>query len=144
MILIRFKSSFRERLPEWIAGLTLLLWGILVLVEPTTLWQRDFFTALATIAAQTTWGIVATIVALTRLAALTVNGAWRPTGHLRAITAFTSAMVWATLLISFMALTWNPPTMALILSLLVTDIFALWFAAGDAKMADARAKNMVT
>jgi hypothetical protein len=142
MIMVRFKDTFRERLPEWISSITLLMWGLMVLFEPATLWHRDFFEAMATIASQTIWGLVATTVAIVKLLSLTVNGAWRPTAHFRAIGAFSSIMIWATLLISFVALTWNPPTIALIAGVLLTDLFALWFAAGDAKLADVRAREL--
>lgn len=141
MIKLHFKNTFRERLPEWISALALIVWGLLVLSEVPELWNKQYFSVLSRIATQNTWGLTAVIIGIIRLIALGINGAWRPTAHFRAIGAVLGATLWSTVLISYTALDWNPPSMALKGAMIVLDIAAIWYAAGDAKLADLKAHN---
>ncbi len=141
MISVRFEDTFRERLPEWVSTLCLIGWGAILLGESAALWQEEYFSVLANIASQKVWGYGAIIIGLLRSIALGINGAWRPTAHLRAIGALVGAMTWAAIFISYLNLPWNPPSMAPKVAMMVLDISALWFAAGDAKLADIRASK---
>lgn len=141
MISIKFKDTFRERLPEWVTSIALFLWGIIVLFQAPDLWNLEFFSVLARIAEQKTWGFIGVVVGGLRVIALAINGLWRPTGHIRALGALVGVIVWSAVLLSYLGMSWNPPATALLLAALALDFSALWFAAGDAKLADVRAKN---
>ena len=139
MISVRFKDTFRERLPEWISSFSLMGWGIILLSVSPLNWQQEYFNLLDNIATQETWGLVAVSLGLLRIIALAVNGLWRPTAHLRALGALGGVIVWMTIFVSYFNLDWNPPSMAIKAGMVVTDLIALWYAAGDAKLADIKA-----
>ncbi len=141
MIKVRFRDTFRERMPEWITSLAMLIWGLIVLSQGENLWSREFYSVLSTIGTQASWGWLTTIVGALRLVALTINGAWRPTGHIRAFGALVGSVVWSALIIGYMIMDWSPPAIATQSAMLLLDISAIWFAAGDAKVADIFANN---
>ncbi len=142
MILVRFKDTFRERMPEWITSTALFIWGLIVLTQDSTLFSREFFSVLATIASQAVWGWTTMLIGAARVVALFINGAWRPTGHIRALGALFGTIVWAGLIMGYLVLDWNPPALATQAAMLAFDISALWFAAGDAKIADVKAQKL--
>lgn len=139
MISIRFKDTFRERLPEWISSFSLMGWGLILLTTSPENWQQEYFNLLENIAEQQTWGIVAIIWGFLRISALAVNGAWRPTAHLRALGALGGVVIWMSIFVSYFSLDWNPPSMAIKAGMVITDLVAMWYAAGDAKLADIKA-----
>lgn len=141
MITVQFRDTFRERLPEWVTSATLVFWGLIVLTETSDLWTQQYFSVLANIAEQRTWGMITLILGSLRLVALAVNGIWRPTAHIRALGAMCGMLVWTAIILSYIALPWNPPALATKSALWVLDLSALWFAAGDAKVADTLAKK---
>lgn len=141
MITVRFKDTFRDRLPEWVSSACLLLWGLLILNLSTETWSTEYVSILGTLAAQKTWGMAAVALGVLRLVALGINGAWRPTAHIRALGAIGGIVVWSGIIISYLTLSWDPPTLATKGAMLVFDMYALWFAAGDAKVADVIARE---
>lgn len=141
MILVRFKETFRERAPEWALSAGLLAWGLLALSAPGLFQEQVFFHPLLRIMSQDWWGAIALIIGSVRLVFLVINGAWRPSAHIRAVGAFAGSMIWTVLLIAAFSLEWVTPTAALYSLLLSLDMLSLWFAAGDAKLADLEAKR---
>lgn len=141
MIFVRFKETFRERMPEWGLATGLLAWGLLTISAPGLFAEQVFFHPLLRIMSQDWWGSFATIIGIIRLIFLVINGAWRPSAHIRAVGAFTGSLIWSTLLIAALSLEWMTPTTGLYALLLGLDILSLWFAAGDAKLADLEAKR---
>lgn len=139
MSVVQFKDRFRERLPEWISSIALMFWGVILLGEAPELWDREYFSVLSHIATQKIWSFACILVGTIRVISLAINGAWRPTAHLRALGAGLGAILWAAILVSYMGLPWNPPSMSLYAAMIFTDVVALWFAAGDAKLSDIKA-----
>lgn len=144
MISVRFHDTFRERLPEWISSLCLIGWGAVLLGESSFLWQQEYFSVLANIASQKVWGYTTIFIGVLRCVSLGINGALRPTAHLRAIGALVGALTWSAIFISYLGLDWNPPSMAPKMAMAALDVAALWYAAGDAKLADIKAKQDTT
>lgn len=136
MITIRFKHIFRERLPEWATSTALFFWGLIVYSQDNSLWTREFFSVLAEIGDQKTWGIIAMAVGSMRIIALGINGLWRPTAHIRAIGALIGSVIWTAIILGYLGLNWVPPALATQTVFLALDLTSLWYAAGDAKMAD--------
>ncbi len=121
MIKIRFKNTFRERLPEWIASMAMLLWGLIVLSQAPELWDSARFSVLASYATQAVWGWVTVTLGSLRLIALAVNGAWRPTGHIRALGALAGVVVWTAIMIGTTELSWTAPGQATNAAILFID-----------------------
>jgi hypothetical protein len=141
-IIVHFKDTVRERVPEWISAACLIIWGSLLLSETSILWETQYFNILSSIASQAVWGYTSITVGLFRLISLAINGIWRPTAHLRALGALLGCIIWSGVLISYLGLDWNPPVIASKSAMLALDISALWFCAGDAKLADLRAQEL--
>lgn len=141
MIIVRFKKTFRERMPEWIQATGMLLWGLLCLGNPGLFESREFYFPLMLIMPQLAWGAIATLTGIARLVFLVINGAWRPSAHIRAIGCAFGTMLWGSLLVSALSLEWVSTAVAVYLMLTITDILSLWFAAGDAKLADLSARG---
>lgn len=140
IIVTRFRGRFRERAPEWVLSIGLLWWGILTLAIPG-LFNQEFFYPLSVFMAQPFWGIFSIAVGGTRLTALLVNGFWKSTAHLRAVTAIFSMSIWASLLLAAATTEGRALSVPTFMMLMALDILALWWAAGDAKLADVKAKN---
>ncbi len=136
MLIIRFKETFRERAPEWALSAGMIGWGMLTLASPNLFSDKAFWAPLLAIASQSAWGIAVTTVGFIRLAFLVINGAWRPSAHIRAIGCVFGVMLWGSLFISILSMEWVTPTSAIYGALIGLDLLSLWFAAGDAKLAD--------
>jgi hypothetical protein len=135
------KYSFRERAPEWVLSAGLVLWGYSVLINPELFTSAITYKPLLTLLSQNMWAYLTICIGLFRLAALTINGMWRPTTHFRAIGSAASVTIWASLvIISLFNLPERAPYIAVYGMLLAFDMMALWWAAGDAKLADIIAK----
>jgi hypothetical protein len=141
MLVVRFKETFRERMPEWVQSGGMLGWALLVLVSTNLFVNQEFFHPLLSIMSQQNWGILALLVGGLRLIFLVINGAWRPSAHIRAIGCGLGAILWGSLLVSALSLNWLTATSAIYAMLLTSDLISLWFAAGDAKLADLAARS---
>ncbi len=143
MIVVRFKETFRERMPEWVQAVGMLLWGLLVIMSVGVFDSQTFYQPLLLLMSQTSWGVLSMAVGGIRLVFLVINGAWRPSAHIRAIGCVLGCMLWSSLVISALSLPWLSSSVAVYSILLALDLFSLWFSAGDAKLADLRAKDNV-
>lgn len=90
---------------------------------------------------QAEWGILATLIGLVRLLFLFINGRWRPSAHIRALGAIFGCLTWGMLFMSTLSVDWVTPITSLYATLLGLDLLALWYCAGDAKLADLEAKK---
>lgn len=144
MIVVRFKETFRDRAIEWALATGLLAWGALCITAPGLFYNSEFFFPLLRIMEQAWWGFAAVTLGAARLISLVINGAWRPTAHLRAIGCVFGSMLWGTLFTATLGLGWLTPTTAIYATVLGLDLLALWFAAGDAKLADIQARKKKT
>lgn len=143
MIVVRFRETFRERMPEWVQATGMFLWGLMVLFSPGLFQSTVFFHPLLELVSQTGWGVLAVLVGIVRLSFLVINGAWRPSAHIRALGCVMGCLLWGSLLISALSLEWLTPTTSIYVMLLGLDLLSLWFSAGDAKLADLTAKGNV-
>lgn len=131
----RLRGKFRERAPELVTSIGMLWWGMITMVVPD-LFDQPFFYPLSLFMAQPFWGIMASTIGLLSFISLAINGLWRPTAHLRAICSIFKVAVWSTLLLASLTTEGRilgVPTFAMLVSL---DLLALWWAAGDARLAD--------
>jgi hypothetical protein len=138
-ISMRFKNNFRERFPEWITSLCILFWGLLMLTQTQGQWDLGYFSVLENLATQKAWGTAAVIIGILRVIALGINGGWRPTAHMRAIGAIMGIVLWSAIIMSYLTLPYTPLAIASKSAMLSLDMAALWYAAGDAKVADVKA-----
>ena len=116
-------------------------WGYAILINPDLFTSSSVYKPLLSLMAQETWAYLTICIGLFRLIALTINGLWRPTAHLRAVGAAGSVTIWASLvIISLLSLPDRAPAVGTYSMLLAFDAMAMWWAAGDAKMLDILSK----
>jgi hypothetical protein len=141
MIVVRFKETFRERSAEWAQATGMLCWGLLASAATGVFAAQEFFHPLLMIMSQGKWAALTIVIGLVRLIFLVINGAWGPSAHIRAIGCGLGCMLWGSLFVSALSLGWLTPTSAIYTILLGLDLLSLWFAAGDAKLADLSARG---
>ena len=140
IVVTRFRGRFRERAPEWITSIGMVWWGIIALMLPD-LFNQPFFYPLSLFMAQPFWGLLTTGIGIGSVISLLVNGVWRPTAHIRAIFSILKITIWASLLLASLSTDGRQlgvPTFAMLMTF---DTLALWWAAGDARLADDLAKK---
>ena len=147
MILIRFRQTFRERLPEWIMAAVTAMWGMSVWWDSISdvdhhSFEGMFYGPLNLLMPQHDWGLYALTIGTVRLVCLYINGS-RPRGSAiaRAFGAWLSTFFWVGLFVGAVLLPWASPARFTYGGLLAFDVFGLWFAAGDARVAVVRARG---
>lgn len=135
-VILRLTHSFRVRFAEWITSLSMFWWGIIVLFDNDLFQYNPFFQALGDMAPQRVWAIVATLFGAMRIVFLIINGAWRPSAHIRAAGAVLGTLVWGSMILASLTLDFVTPNVVFFCGYLISDLYSLWFAAEDAKLAD--------
>lgn len=140
MVIVRFQKTFPIRVSEWALATILFNFGMVVLLNPGILEEKVNFAGLIVMMSERGWGVSCTALALIRLGALAVNGAWRPTPHIRAVAAFATMVVW--MLISFALANSRFPSIGLSTYpiFLLLDMYNVYRAASDARIADQNAR----
>ena len=130
------KEHFKNRFSEWIVGIALLVWGVIVTFNTDLFANTTVFYNMQRIAPQPVWGAAAIFIGAVRLVFLFINGSWRRSAHLRAAGSALSACLWAAIWGSYLNVDNVLPNLATIGALLALDFYSLWFAAEDAKHSD--------
>jgi hypothetical protein len=139
MIRIKLSSHWRVRRSEWLLALCTFSLGIVYLNAPG-LFEPRFFATMLAIGSQHDWGVFAAIVGAGRLTMLLINGAWRASPHLRVLGAQASCLFWAMLFVSAISAERVMQSVGFWFLFFVFDAFSAVDAAGDARMADERAR----
>jgi hypothetical protein len=141
MIIVKhFRGKFRERFPEWVTSIGMLWWGLVAFIIPE-LFNQPYFYPLSLFMSQPYWALTSIFIGTLGCIALLINGIWRPTSHFRAIVSVLKIGVWTTLLLASATTPGRQlgiPTFAMLMAF---DTAALWWAAGDARLAYDLAKK---
>ena len=138
MLILHIRKHFRVRATEWLLSGVMLLWGVLLLC-PSDTFAMPSYGELARIGSEDAWGWFGVTVGGLRLLVLIINGALRPSPHLRAILAWLSSYFWWQLSLGFYMAGEGGMALALCPLAVVFDVFNAAMAAGDAGEIDARA-----
>lgn len=131
-----FAAAFFPRVPEWTAAGVIFALGWMLAVNPdrmTTGTGQGYLLMLA-IAEQASWSYLLMAYGFGRLVILLINGAWRRSPHLRAITAGLSCFLWTQIALSFLSTFGFAFIFAC--SFVVMDIINVLRAMGDARIVD--------
>ncbi len=107
MIIAHIRSNFLDaffpRLAEWFAAGVLMCLGIVLMLNDGLMSNSTgrAYNLLLAIADQPTWATALILFSIVRLTVLLINGAWRKSPHLRALTAFLSCFFWTQITLSF-------------------------------------------
>jgi len=140
MLIVRFRETFRERMPEWGTSAAQTLWGFIV-VQPEPLFNRPFFAPLARMASEAFWGWSALLVGMMSLTVLFINGAWWRTPLLRQFGCGFRIALWSGLSVGALSVDWGSPAIAYLALLFVMDSVSLSFAASDGVRAASRRRE---
>ncbi|MFG1465281.1 hypothetical protein V5F77_20565 [Xanthobacter sp. DSM 24535] len=135
MLILHIRHHFRARATEWMLSGVMLLWGALLL-RPGQAFSQPAYSELARIASEEWWGWICLITGAVRLVALIINGAMRPSPHLRAGLAFLSSYFWFELSLGFLLAGGYGTALAVYPLAFVFDLFNAAMAAGDAGASD--------
>jgi hypothetical protein len=141
MLILRLRNyTIKDRVAEWYMGAMLALMGLGLAVQPLIFTANPFFAEFLRVARPHVWAAGLLLIGLGRLAALTINGAWRRSPHLRVAMAFLSMFVWY----QMSALAWEVkfPNLGVVMypAMLALEVYCVYFAACDAGLSDEAAK----
>ncbi len=136
MIVVRFPpiTHFRLRILEWGVALVMLLWWVVLSQPSYSIYAQPSLELLARIGSEDFWAPVCFTIAVARLGALYVNGAWRRSPYIRAFTAFLSSIFWLWVSIG-MAVTGATTGLAVYPVVMLFDWYSIWTAMDDADKA---------
>lgn len=135
MVLLHIRSHLRPRLMEWMHSIMLVLWGSILLRPEDTFGSSPAFIGLARLASEDVWGWVVICVGLTRVAALLINGIWRPSYAIRTTTSFLSLFVWVTISAGLLASDHATTGLAIYPVLCIFEMVNLYYSALDGAFA---------
>lgn len=138
---VRILASARSRSSEWFASLMMLALG-LVMTFPAWRLDTESFDQIEEIAPLHTWAVALIVLSVVRMAALILNGGWRPSPHLRCFCAVLSCFLWGDMSLGLMngiltaGFAFSVPALGF-------EIGHAYAAAGDARVHDrvARARR---
>lgn len=140
MIILRFHKTFQLRVCEWGLAAILFNLGVVMTVNEGILSRSATLGGMLNYMSEAKWATVTLTLALMRLAALAINGTWRPTPHVRAVASCCSLYVW--LGISFAIANGKSQgiELAVFPVFVLLDIYNVYRASSDARVADERAR----
>lgn len=100
-----FRDAFIPRRSEWAAASLLLLCGWVLYSNPDLMGTATgkAFDLLRATFTQNTWMRLLVVFGMARLLILAINGFWRRSPHLRALSAFLSCFFWWHIMLSYHA-----------------------------------------
>jgi hypothetical protein len=116
-------------------------WSIVCWQLTPAEWSQPVYSGLARLGSANTWAFFAFCLGALRLAALTINGAWRPSPHLRAAGAFLACFMWLQISLGVMTADVKAAELAIFPWLLLADIYNVFRASSDARVSDDRARQ---
>ena len=140
MLIVRFRETFRERMPEWGTSFAQTVWGVIIL-QPPALFDRPFFAPLARIASEAAWGWASFSIGIMSLVVLFINGAWYRTPFFRQIGCGFRIALWGGLCWGALSVEWGSPAIAYLSLLFFMDLVSLSFAATDGRRAVKRRRE---
>lgn len=140
MMVIKLTKTFPVRVTEWLLAGIMLSWSVACWNLRPVDWANPLYSGLARFADQSTWAYFAFILGAIRLAALTINGAWRPSPHLRSACAFLSCFMWLQISFAIFNADIRATGIAIYPWLLLADVYNVFRASHDARQSDDRAR----
>jgi hypothetical protein len=141
MLIVHFQKTFRVRAAEWFLAGVVFLWGVVLIQPADTFALSHSYDELARWANEPTWAWFCLVGGGTRLAALAINGAARPSPHVRAVFAALSAFFFAQISLG-LALSGGVTTGLAVYPLAACfDIYNAMRAAEDAAQSDRKARD---
>lgn len=140
-MLISLHEQFPIRITDWLLSAIMLSWGLALFAVSPGVWALPTFSGLSTIANQTAWATIATVIGLARIVALFINGTVRRSPHARAFGAFLSIFIWVQLGLGVVFGDQVGPGIAIFPWLALADMLNVYRACTDAKASDLKSRD---
>lgn len=140
MMIVKLTKTFPVRVTEWLLAGIMLSWSVALWNIGPNEFHAPVYAGLSQLATADTWAFYAFWLGFIRIAALTINGAWRPSPHFRAVCAFMSCFMWLQITLSQFATPFFNLGIAIYPWLLLADIYNVFRASHDARLSDERAR----
>lgn len=140
MMIVKLTKTFPIRITEWLLACIMFSWSLVCYNLTASEWASPLYTGLARLGDSKTWGAFAFSIGVIRLAALGINGAWRPSPHFRAICAFLACFMWLQISLGMLIEDVRSTGIAIYPWLLLADIYNVFRASHDARLSDDRAR----
>lgn len=140
MMIVKLQKTFPIRVTEWLLAGIMFSWAIACWNMDANEWGQPVFAGLRSFASQHTWAFFAFWIGVIRLASLTINGAWRPSPHLRAAGAFLACFMWLQISLGLFVGDIKSMGIAVYPWLLLADIYNVFRASHDARISDDRSR----
>lgn len=140
MMIVKLTKTFPIRITEWLLAGIMLTWAIVCWNLDSSEWSSPVYVGLTRIAHQDTWAFYAFWIGVVRIAALTINGAWRPSPHFRAAGAFLACFMWLQISLGMLVADIHVLGIAIYPWLLLADTYNVFRASYDARVSDDRAR----
>lgn len=140
-MLVSLHEHFPVRVTDWLLSAILFSWGVTLFFIDPHVWALPIYSGLSQLASQATWATIATALGTMRLCALVVNGAVRPSPHLRGVGAFLAIFIWVQLGLGLMFSESATVAVAIYPWLALADVFNVYRAAQDARHGKTKARQ---
>ena len=144
MVISTTWQHFQVRFSEWFGAGCLFAWGIYVTLHPsmfTAPATATVFAGMNAIMPQQSWGLMATLVGFTRLAALYVNGHHTRTPSVRLVASFFSAFVWTQVVVGLFNAHVAQTGVVIYTGMILADIYSAFRASGDVTLVSRRLRE---
>lgn len=141
MMIVKLTKTFPIRVTEWLLAGIMFSWSIVCWQLTPEEWASPLYSGMARFGDANTWAFFAFWLGAMRLAALTINGAWRPSPHLRAAGAFLACFMWLQISLGMLTADTTAMGIAIYPWLLLADIYNVFRASHDARVSDDRARQ---
>lgn len=136
-----FTRTFPMRAVEWLMACVTITLGV-VMFQPAADWNHSEVAGLVEMARPATWGFICVILGATRFAALVINGAWRPSPHIRALMAFLTCFIWTQIAVTILSSDLVTLAWGIVPWFVVAELYSVLRASSDARLSDERAKKI--
>jgi hypothetical protein len=142
MLIVHLRKTFKVRACEWMLAGVVFLWGVILLQPDDTFARSNVYEELRRWGDEGTWGWFCLIGGGIRLTALVINGAARPSPHIRMIFSLLSAFFFGQISIGILMAGGAISTGLAVYPLAVAfEIYNAARASEDAAESDKRARN---
>lgn len=129
-------ETFQARASEWALAIVIFNWALVLFLNEDLFATGASYTAMDDLLSQPAWAWLCLAIGGGRIAVLAINGAWRRSPHLRALTAFLSCFFWMQATLGFLESGTGSTGLAVYPVLLLLDSYNVIRAMGEAGLAD--------
>lgn len=135
-VVLRIQEHFQVRIAEWLMAGVMFSWGAHLLIFPHTFMDNRMFTDIRQYISEPIMGYGTLMYGIARAVLLVINGAWRPSPHLRALLAAGSSFFWLQIFFGVAHTMRDSIIQSLIPWFILVEFWSVMHAMNDARHVD--------